>query len=52
MCPEGFTNLCTLVAVTQAGGEVLLSLILFVPRIRPMKTVSTHQVFSRFSGRL
>ena len=31
---------------------VLLSLILSVPRIRPMKTVSTGQVFSRFSGRL
>ena len=27
-------------------------LIFFVPRIRPMKTVSTDQVFSRFSGRL
>ena len=32
--------------------EVLLSLIFFMPRIRPMKTVSTGQVFSRFSGRL
>ena len=31
---------------------VLLSLIFFVPRIRPMKTVSTGQVFSRFSSRL
>ena len=30
---------------------VLLSLI-FVPRTRPMKTLSTGQVFSRFSGRL
>jgi len=32
--------------------RVLLSLIFFVPRIRPMKTVSTDQVFSRFSSRL
>ena len=31
---------------------VLLALISFVPKIRPMKTVSTGQVFSRFSGRL
>ena len=31
--------------------RVLLSLI-FVPKIRPMKTVSTGQVFSRFPGRL
>ena len=31
---------------------VLLSLIFFVPRIRPMKTMSTGQLFSRFSGRL
>ena len=31
---------------------VLLSLLFSVPRIRPMKTVSTGQVFSRFSGRL
>ena len=31
---------------------VLLILIFFVPRIRPMKTVSTGQVFSRFSSRL
>ena len=29
----------------------LLSLIFFVLRIRPMKTLSTGQVFSRFSGR-
>ena len=32
--------------------EGSLSLIFFVPRIRPMKTESTGQVFSRFSGRL
>ena len=32
--------------------RVLLSLISFVPRIGPMKTVSTGQVFSRFSDRL
>ena len=31
--------------------RVLLSLI-FVPKIRPMKTVSTGQVFSRFFSRL
>ena len=31
---------------------VLLSLIFFLPMIRPMKTVSTVQAFSRFSGRL
>ena len=31
---------------------VLLSLIFFVPRSRPLKTVSTGQVFSRFPGRL
>ena len=30
---------------------VLLSLIFFVPRIRSMKTVSTRQVFSRFSSK-
>ena len=28
---------------------VLLSLIFFVPRVRPMKTASTGQAFSKFS---
>ena len=51
LCPKGSTILCTLVALPKWVG-VLLSLILFMPRIRPMKTVSTDQVFSRFSGRL
>ena len=38
------------VAVTQAaGGSSVLNLLW--PRIRPMKTVSTGQVFSRFYGR-
>ena len=31
---------------------VLLSLLFSVPIIRPMKTVGTGQIFSRFSGRL
>ena len=34
------------------GVGVLPSLIFFVPRIRPIKIVSTGQVFSRFSRRL
>ena len=50
-CPKGSTVCSALVAVAQAGG-VLLSLIFFVLRIRSMRTVSTGQVFSRFSGRL
>ena len=38
-------------APTQAGeGSSVLNL--FVPRIRPVKTVRTSQGFSRFSGRL
>jgi len=40
-----------LVVVAQVGGGSSV-LIFFVPRIRPMKTVSTGQAFSRFSGRL
>ena len=51
VCTKGFTICGALVAVVQALG-VLLSLIFFVTRIRPMKNVSTGQVFSRFSGRL
>ena len=40
-----------LVAVAQVYGG-LLSLIFLVPRIKPMKTVSTVQVLSRVSARL
>ena len=49
--PKSSTICCALVAVAQVG-EGSLSLIFFVPRIRPVKTVSTGQVFSRFSSRL
>ena len=49
-CPKG-TICWAPVAITQTGG-VLLSLLLSVPRTRPMKTVSTSQILSRFSGRL
>ena len=38
--------------ISCPSGGLLLSLIIFVPRIRPMKTVSTGQVFSIFSIRL
>ena len=51
LCPKGSTICWGQVAVTQASRGVL-SLIFFVPRIKPVKTVSTGQVFSRFSGRL
>ena len=51
MCSKGSTILSTLVAVAQAGGgSSVLNLLL--PRIRPMKTVGTGQVFSKFSSRL
>ena len=49
--PEGSTVCCALVAVAQQV-RVLLPLIFLVPEIRPMKTVSIGQAFSRFSGRL
>ena len=48
VCPEGPTLLCTLVLLPKWMG-VPLSLIFLVPRIRPMKPVSTGQVFSRFA---
>ena len=51
VCPKGSSVCGALVAVAQAGG-FLLSLIFFVIRIRSMRTVSTGQVFSKFSGRL
>ena len=50
VCPKG-TICWAPVAVTKHVG-VTLSLLFSVPRIRPMKTVSTSQIFSKFSGRL
>ena len=51
VCPKG-----TICWAPVAGGAkpvgVLLSLLFSVPRIRPMKTVSTGQIFSKFSSRL
>ena len=47
MCPKGSTICCVLVAVAKLV-RVILSLIFFVPRIRPMKTVSIGQILSRF----
>ena len=50
MCPKG-----TICWAPVAGGAkpvgVLLSLLFSVPRIRPMTTVSTGQIFSKFSDR-
>ena len=50
VCPKG-TICWAPVAVTKPVG-VTLSLLFSVPRIRPMKTVSTSQIFSKFSGGL
>ena len=50
-CPKASTICSALVAVAQeSGGSYVLNLL--CPRIRPMKSVSTGQVFSRSSGRL
>ena len=51
MCPEGSSICCALIAVAQVV-SVLLSLIFFVSKIRSLKTLSTGQIFSRFSDRL
>ena len=51
VCPEGSTVCCTLVLLPKQV-RVPLSLIFFVPRIGPMKTVSTGQVYSRVYDRL
>ena len=51
VCPKASTICSALVAVAQeSGGSYVLNLL--CPRIRPMKSVSTGQVFSRSSGRL
>ena len=49
---KGCSSVCPKGTLPPKPVGVLPSLIFFVPRIRPMKTVSTGQVFSRFSGRL